>query len=60
MADMVPLCPNPVVSYGKAALVGTLGGRSLGARFGTRMAVIGGVVLIAIGAWIVLEHVVLS
>lgn len=41
-------------------LVGTLGGRSLGARFGTRMAVIGGVVLIAIGAWIVLEHVVLS
>jgi hypothetical protein len=25
MADMVPLCPNPVVSYGKAAMVGTLG-----------------------------------
>ena len=25
MAEMVPLCPNPVVSYGKAAMVGTMG-----------------------------------
>jgi hypothetical protein len=24
MAQMVPLCPNPVVSYGKAALVGSM------------------------------------
>ena len=31
-------------------LVGTLGGRALGRGFGTRMAVVGGVVLIAIGA----------
>ncbi len=37
-------------------LVGTLGGRALGARFGARMAVLGGIVLIAIGCWIVFGH----
>jgi len=37
-------------------LLGTLGGRALGARFGSRMAAVGGVVLVAIGAWILFEH----
>ena len=41
-----------------ATLIGTIGGRALGARFGSRMAVVGGFVLIAIGVWIVVEHVV--
>jgi len=48
------------LTAGAMTLLGTLGGRALGARFGSRMAVIGGVVLIAIGAWIVIEHVVLA
>jgi putative Mn2+ efflux pump MntP len=39
-------------------LLGTLGGRALGARFGSRMAVVGGVVLIGIGLWILFEHLV--
>lgn len=38
-------------------LIGTLGGRALGTRFGSRMAVTGGVVLILIGCWIVCRHV---
>jgi putative Mn2+ efflux pump MntP len=37
-------------------LLGALWGRALGARFGSRMAVVGGVVLIAIGVWIIFEH----
>lgn len=37
-------------------LLGTAGGRALGARFGSRMAAIGGVVLVAIGIWILFEH----
>ena len=41
-------------------LLGTLGGRALGARFGSRMAVVGGIVLIAIGAWIVFDHLVIG
>lgn len=39
-------------------LLGTLGGRALGARFGSRMAVVGGVVLIGIGLWILFEHLI--
>jgi putative Mn2+ efflux pump MntP len=41
-------------------LIGTFGGRALGIRFGSRMAVIGGIVLVAIGVWIVIDHVVLT
>ena len=41
-------------------LLGTVGGRALGARFGSRMAMVGGIVLIAIGVWIVVDHVVLA
>jgi len=37
-------------------LLGTLGGRALGARFGSRMAAVGGLVLVAIGVWILFEH----
>jgi putative Mn2+ efflux pump MntP len=37
-------------------LLGALGGRALGERFGSRMAVVGGLVLIAIGVWILFEH----
>jgi putative Mn2+ efflux pump MntP len=44
------------VTAGAMTLMGTLGGRALGARFGTRMAVVGGLVLIAIGFWILFEH----
>lgn len=39
-------------------LLGALGGRALGARFGSRMAMVGGFVLITIGTWIVVDHVV--
>jgi len=39
-------------------LFGTLWGRALGARFGSRMAVVGGIVLIAIGVWVLFEHLV--
>jgi putative Mn2+ efflux pump MntP len=45
------------VTAGALTLIGTLGGRALGARFGSRMAMIGGIVLILIGCWIVYEHV---
>ena len=37
-------------------LLGALGGRAFGARFGSRMAVVGGIVLVAIGVWILFEH----
>ena len=48
------------VTAGVMTLIGTFGGRALGLRFGKRMAVVGGVVLIAIGTWIVIEHVILG
>jgi putative Mn2+ efflux pump MntP len=50
--------PAAVIGATAAAmtLLGTLGGRALGARFGSRMAVVGGFVLIAIGFWILIEH----
>lgn len=48
------------VTAGLMTLAGTLGGHALGARFGSRMAMIGGIVLIAIGVWIVVDHVVLA
>ena len=50
--------PAAIIGITAAAmtLLGTLGGRALGARFGSRMAVVGGVVLIAIGVWILFEH----
>lgn len=41
-------------------VVGTLGGRTLGRRFGDRMAVTGGLMLIGIGSWILVEHVLLA
>jgi putative Mn2+ efflux pump MntP len=52
--------PSAVIGLtaGALTLVGTLGGRALGARFGSRMAVIGGVLLIIIGCWIVYQQVV--
>lgn len=50
--------PAAVIGITAAAmtLLGTLGGRALGNRFGSRMAVVGGIVLIAIGIWILFEH----
>jgi len=52
--------PAAIIGITAAAmtLLGTLGGRALGARFGSRMAVVGGVVLIGIGVWILLDHLV--
>jgi len=44
------------ITAGLMTLLGTLGGRALGSRFGSRMAVVGGVVLIGIGVWILVEH----
>ena len=44
------------LTAGAMTLLGTVGGRALGARFGSRMAVVGGIVLIAIGVWILFEH----
>lgn len=46
------------VTAAMMTLLGALGGRALGARFGSRMAVAGGIVLIAIGVWILFEHLV--
>jgi putative Mn2+ efflux pump MntP len=46
------------LTAGVLTLIGTLGGRALGNRFGTRMAVTGGALLIVIGVWIVSQHVV--
>jgi putative Mn2+ efflux pump MntP len=53
--------PAAVIGITAAAmtLLGTFGGRALGSRFGSRMAAIGGFVLIAIGTWILIEHVFL-
>lgn len=50
--------PSAIIGLtaGVMTLLGTLGGRALGARFGSRMAVIGGIVLISIGVWILFEH----
>ena len=48
------------LTAGALTLVGTLGGRALGARFGSRMAVVGGIVLIVIGVWILVEHLALG
>jgi putative Mn2+ efflux pump MntP len=54
----------PAVVIGMTAavmtLLGTLGGRALGARFGSRMSVVGGIVLIAIGFWILIEHLAIG
>ena len=52
--------PAAIIGTTAAAmtLFGTLGGRALSARFGSRMAVVGGVVLIGIGVWILLDHLV--
>jgi putative Mn2+ efflux pump MntP len=52
--------PAAVIGITAAAmtLLGTMGGRTLGARFGSRMAVVGGAVLVAIGVWILFEHLV--
>jgi putative Mn2+ efflux pump MntP len=44
------------LTAGAMTVLGTLGGRALGVRFGSRMAVVGGIVLVVIGAWIVFEH----
>ena len=41
-------------------LAGTLGGKALGEKFGSRMAFVGGIVLIGIGLWIVVERVVIG
>ena len=41
-------------------LLGTLGGRALGARFGSRMATVGGIVLIGIGVWILFDHLIIG
>jgi putative Mn2+ efflux pump MntP len=48
------------LTAGAMTLLGTLAGRALGVRFGSRMALAGGFILIAIGAWIVFEHVVVG
>jgi putative Mn2+ efflux pump MntP len=50
--------PAAVIGATAAAmtLLGALGGRALGARFGSRTAVVGGFVLIAIGFWILIDH----
>jgi putative Mn2+ efflux pump MntP len=45
------------LTAGALTLVGTLGGRALGNRFGSRMAIAGGILLIVIGGWIVSQHV---
>jgi putative Mn2+ efflux pump MntP len=45
------------LTAGVLTLVGTMGGRALGNRFGSRMAVAGGFVLILIGCWIVYSQV---
>lgn len=46
------------LTAGALTLVGTLGGKALGNRFGARMAVIGGTLLIVIGGWIVSHHLI--
>ena len=44
------------LTAGLMTLLGALGGRALGARFGSRTAVVGGIVLMTIGVWILIEH----
>lgn len=39
-------------------LLGTFGGRALGARFGLRMAAIGGFVLVGIGVGVLFDHLI--
>ena len=48
------------ITAGLMTLLGTLGGRALGTRFGSRMAVVGGIVLIGIGVWILIEHLAIG
>jgi putative Mn2+ efflux pump MntP len=48
------------ITAASMTLLGTLGGRALGARFGSRMAVVGGFVLIGIGIWILFEHLIVG
>jgi putative Mn2+ efflux pump MntP len=48
------------LTAGVVTLIGTMGGRALGARFGSRMAMVGGIVLIGIGCWIVIDHLLLG
>ena len=52
--------PSAVIGLtaGVLTLIGTLGGRALGNRFGSRMAIIGGILLIVIGGWIVYQDIV--
>ena len=54
--------PSVVIGGTAAALtiVGMLFGSRLGRRFGSRAEVAGGVVLIGIGVWILLEHTLLA
>jgi putative Mn2+ efflux pump MntP len=44
------------LTAGVMTFLGALGGRRLGAQFGSRTAVVGGVVLILIGVWVLIEH----
>jgi len=46
------------MTAGVLTLIGTLGGKALGNRFGSGMAVIGGTLLIVIGGWIVYQDIV--
>jgi putative Mn2+ efflux pump MntP len=47
------------LTAGAMTVLGTLGGRQLGIRFGHRMSAIGGFVLLLIGCWILVEHTML-
>lgn len=44
-----------VVSFGMS-FVGAWAGRAIGEKFGSRVEILGGIVLIAIGVWSVAEH----
>ena len=44
------------LTAGAMTVLGTVGGRTLGMRFGKRMSAVGGLVLIAIGGRILVEH----
>jgi putative Mn2+ efflux pump MntP len=48
------------LTAGAMTVLGTLGGRQLGMRFGHRMSAAGGIVLILIGCWILVEHMTLG
>jgi len=58
MLEMPIVLPCLLIGVVTAALtvVGMVGGASIGARLGKRMRIVGGVVLIGIGAKILLEH----